>query len=99
MVLNFRLVPTAVALALCVQCIAAQTPPVPLPANVPVLSASEQAKLDPLLLEVDIPKLHALYAAHKATRASPATTASTATLCAFTDHTVFVRQNVFHRKD
>jgi aspartyl-tRNA(Asn)/glutamyl-tRNA(Gln) amidotransferase subunit A len=67
MVLNFRLIPAAAVLALSVQSIAAQTPPVQLPANLPVLSASEQAKLDPLLLEVDIPKLHALYAAHKVT--------------------------------
>ena len=43
------------------------TPPVPLPANLPVLTAAEQARLDPLLMETDIPHLHALYAAHKVT--------------------------------
>jgi aspartyl-tRNA(Asn)/glutamyl-tRNA(Gln) amidotransferase subunit A len=47
---------------------AAQTiPPVPLPANLPVLPATEQAKLDHELLEIDIPHLQALYAAHKVT--------------------------------
>jgi aspartyl-tRNA(Asn)/glutamyl-tRNA(Gln) amidotransferase subunit A len=46
----------------------AQTPPpVPLPANLPTLSAAEQARLDPLLLEIDIPHLQALYTAHKVT--------------------------------
>ncbi|QMV18666.1 amidase [Granulicella sp. 5B5] len=43
------------------------TPPVSLPANLPVLSAAEQARLDPLLMEIDIPRLRALYAAHKLT--------------------------------
>ena len=38
-----------------------QTPPVPVPANLPVLSAAEQARLDGLLMETDIPHLHALY--------------------------------------
>ncbi len=48
--------------------IVAQTlPPIPLPANLPVLSAAEQARLDPVLLETDIPHLQALYAAHKVT--------------------------------
>jgi len=42
-------------------------PPVPLPANLPRLTAAEQARLDPLLLEIDIDRLHALYAAHKVT--------------------------------
>jgi amidase len=45
--------------------IAAQMPPVPLPANLPVLPAAKQAKLDHELLEIDIPQLQALYAAHK----------------------------------
>jgi aspartyl-tRNA(Asn)/glutamyl-tRNA(Gln) amidotransferase subunit A len=58
----FAAVPVA-ALSLVAQTL----PPVPLPSNLPVLSASEQARLDPLLLETDIPHLQALYAAHKAT--------------------------------
>ena len=42
-------------------------PPVPLPSKLPVLSAAEQTKLDRDLLEIDIPHLHALYAAHRVT--------------------------------
>jgi aspartyl-tRNA(Asn)/glutamyl-tRNA(Gln) amidotransferase subunit A len=42
-------------------------PPVPLPANLPMLPAAEQSRLDSLLLEVDIPRLQALYNAKKVT--------------------------------
>ena len=42
-------------------------PPVPLPSNLPGLPADEQAALDRMLLEIDIPHLHALYADRKLT--------------------------------
>jgi aspartyl-tRNA(Asn)/glutamyl-tRNA(Gln) amidotransferase subunit A len=42
-------------------------PPVALPANLPVLPAAEQSRMDRDLLEIDIARLHALYAAHKYT--------------------------------
>ena len=38
--------------------------PVPVPANLPVLSAKQQAAMDHDLMEVSIPKLHALYKRH-----------------------------------
>jgi amidase len=41
--------------------------PVSVPANLPVLPAAEQSRLDVLLLETDIPHLQALYAQHKVT--------------------------------
>jgi amidase len=48
--------------------ISAQTiPPVPMPANLPVLSAAEQTRLDRMLMEIDIPHLQMLYASHKVT--------------------------------
>jgi amidase len=37
-------------------------PPVALPANLPVLPTAEQARMDRDLMEIDIPRLHALYA-------------------------------------
>lgn len=42
-------------------------PPIAPPANLPVLTAAEQARMDRDLLEADIPRLHALYAKHKYT--------------------------------
>ncbi|MDQ2925404.1 MAG: amidase, partial [Acidobacteriota bacterium] len=42
-----------------------QAPPVPLPANLPVLSAQLQQRMDKDLLEIDVRGLQALYAAHK----------------------------------
>jgi amidase len=42
-------------------------PPIAMPANLPVLLAAEQTKMDRDLLEIDIPHLHALYNAHKYT--------------------------------
>ena len=42
-------------------------PPIALPANLPVLPAAEQARMDRDLLEIDIPHLQALYAKHKYT--------------------------------
>ncbi len=42
-------------------------PPMPLPANLPVLPAAEQARMDRDLLEIEIPHLQALYAKHKYT--------------------------------
>jgi amidase len=42
-------------------------PPIAMPANLPILPPAEQAKMDHDLLEIDIPHLHALYAAHKYT--------------------------------
>ncbi len=41
--------------------------PVPLPANLPVLSATEQAAMDHDLLEITIPQLQALYASRRYT--------------------------------
>lgn len=41
--------------------------PVPLPGGLPVLPAAEQARMDRDLLEVTIPELHAMYAAHEYT--------------------------------
>jgi amidase len=40
-------------------------PPVALPAGLPVLAAERQARMDRDLLEIDIPRLQALYASHK----------------------------------
>jgi amidase len=42
-------------------------PPISLPADLPVLPTARQARLDPLLLEIDIPHLQALYAARRTT--------------------------------
>jgi amidase len=42
-------------------------PPMALPAGLPVMAAAQQARMDRDLLEIDIPALHALYAAHKYT--------------------------------
>lgn len=42
-------------------------PPVPLPSGLPQLPAAVQARMDRDLLEVDVPKLRALYAAHRYT--------------------------------
>jgi amidase len=42
-------------------------PPVALPANLPVLPAAQQARMDRDLMEIDIPELHGLYARHKYT--------------------------------
>jgi aspartyl-tRNA(Asn)/glutamyl-tRNA(Gln) amidotransferase subunit A len=42
-------------------------PPIAMPANLPVLPAAEQAKMDRDLLEIDVQHLQALYAAHKYT--------------------------------
>ncbi|AFL90508.1 amidase, Asp-tRNAAsn/Glu-tRNAGln amidotransferase A subunit [Terriglobus roseus DSM 18391] len=42
-------------------------PPIAFPANLPVLPAAQQAKMDADLLEIDIPHLQALYAKHKYT--------------------------------
>jgi amidase len=39
-------------------------PPVALPANLPVLPAEQQARMDHDLMEIDIPRLQALYARH-----------------------------------
>jgi len=39
-------------------------PPVALPANLPVLPATQQARMDRDLMEIDIPHLHALYVRH-----------------------------------
>ncbi len=39
-------------------------PPVALPADLPVLPSDQQARMDRDLLEIDIPRLHALYAKH-----------------------------------
>jgi aspartyl-tRNA(Asn)/glutamyl-tRNA(Gln) amidotransferase subunit A len=39
-------------------------PPVALPANLPVLPAAQQARMDHDLMEIDIPRLQALYARH-----------------------------------
>jgi amidase len=39
-------------------------PPVALPANLPVLPAAEQARMDRDLMEIDIPRLQALYTRH-----------------------------------
>jgi amidase len=46
---------------------AQQAPPVPLPAHLPVMEAREEARLDALLMEIDVPRLQALYVAHKVT--------------------------------
>lgn len=42
----------------------AQTPSIDLPANLPVLPAAQQAKMDRDLMEIDVPHLQALYAKH-----------------------------------
>ena len=42
-------------------------PPVALPSGLPVLPAAEQARLDGMLMEIDIPRLQALYARHAVT--------------------------------
>ncbi len=42
-------------------------PPVPLPSHLPVLSPEQQARMDRDLLEITIPQLQTLYAAHKYT--------------------------------
>jgi aspartyl-tRNA(Asn)/glutamyl-tRNA(Gln) amidotransferase subunit A len=42
-------------------------PPVALPSGLPVLPAAEQARLDGALMEMDIPRLEALYARHAVT--------------------------------
>ena len=42
-------------------------PPIALPANLPVLPAAQQARMDRDLLEIDITHLQALYAGHKYT--------------------------------
>lgn len=70
-----RRVPLALAVAVLVSTAAAQTatrtaepmspPPIAMPANLPVLSAAEQTRMDKDLLETDIPHLHALYAKRK----------------------------------
>lgn len=68
-----RPAPLALALALTVPALHAQgptaaqfpaTPPIFLPANLPVLPAAQQARMDRDLLEIDIPHLQALYAKH-----------------------------------
>jgi amidase len=46
---------------------AQQSPPVPLPVHLPVMEAKEQARLDPLLMEIDVPRLQALYVQKKVT--------------------------------
>jgi aspartyl-tRNA(Asn)/glutamyl-tRNA(Gln) amidotransferase subunit A len=45
----------------------AHGPPISLPTDLPVLPKAEQASLDPVLLEIDIPRLQALYAARRMT--------------------------------
>jgi len=74
-----RRVPLALAVAVLVSTAGAQTgiqtrsaepmspPPIPMPANLPVLSAAEQARMDKDLLETDISHLHELYAKRKYT--------------------------------
>lgn len=47
--------------------VAQTAPPIPFPANLPVLPTAQQASMDRDLLEIDIPRLHALYAAHRYT--------------------------------
>ena len=42
-------------------------PPIPLPSNLPVLPAGQQAQMDRNLLEITIPQLQALYAGHRYT--------------------------------
>ncbi|MEK6397619.1 MAG: amidase, partial [Terriglobus sp.] len=74
-----RRVPLALAVALLASTAVAQTgiqtrsaepmspPPIGLPANLPVLSAAEQARMDKDLLETDVSHLHALYMKRKYT--------------------------------
>jgi amidase len=70
-----RLAPLAIAAVLAVPSLLAQTaprapepmspPPIAIPADLPVLPAAQQAKMDRDLLEIDIEHLHALYRSHK----------------------------------
>ena len=40
-------------------------PPIALPADLPVLPAAQQARMDAVLMEIDIARLQALYAARR----------------------------------
>lgn len=57
----------AVVLVLPIAALHAQqaVPPIPLPAGLPVLPAAQQARMTGDLMEIDIPRLHALYAQHR----------------------------------